>query len=66
MLRGKICGVSAKAKGACETIQNIQRFTATEPAIYLPSHDPDSERRLVNNEVTVPTTTLISDMRSTS
>jgi glyoxylase-like metal-dependent hydrolase (beta-lactamase superfamily II) len=63
MLRGKIDGVSAKAKDAYETIQNIQRFTATEHAIYLPSHDPDSEKRLVNNEVTVPTT-LISDMRN--
>ena len=63
MLKGKIDGVSAKAKDAYETIQNIQRFTATEHAIYLPSHDPDSEKRLVNNEVTVPTT-LISDMRN--
>jgi|SRR5919106_2545921 glyoxylase-like metal-dependent hydrolase (beta-lactamase superfamily II) len=66
MLRGKIDGVSANAKDAYETIQNIQQFTATEPTIYLPSHDPDSEKRLVNNdEVTVPTT-LISDMRNLS
>ncbi len=65
MLNGKIDGVSAKAKDAYETIQNIQQFTAIEPVIYLPSHDPDSEKRLVNNEVTVPTT-LISDMRNLS
>jgi len=66
MLRGKIDGVSANAKDAYETIQNIQQFTATEPVIYLPSHDPDSEKRLVNNdEVTVPTT-LISSMRNLS
>lgn len=63
MLRGKIDGVSVKAKDAYETIRNIQRFTATEPVIYLPSHDPDSEKRLVNNELAVPTT-LISDMRN--
>jgi N-acyl homoserine lactone hydrolase len=63
MLRGKIDGVSANARDAYETIQNIQYFTATEPAIYLPSHDPDSEKRLVNNEVAVPTA-LISDMRN--
>jgi N-acyl homoserine lactone hydrolase len=50
MLRGKIDGVSAKAKDAYETIQNIQRLTATEPTIYLPSHDPDSEKRLVNKK----------------
>jgi N-acyl homoserine lactone hydrolase len=63
MLRGKIDGVSVNAKGAYVTIQNIQRFTATEHAIYLPSHDPDSEKRLVNNEVTVPPT-LVSDTRN--
>ena len=63
MLRGKIDGVSVKVKDAYETIQNIQQFTATEPTIYLPSHDPDSEKRLVNNEVAVPTT-LISGMRN--
>jgi N-acyl homoserine lactone hydrolase len=50
MLRGKIDGVSAKAKDAYKTIQNIQQFTATEPTIYLPSHDPDSEKRLVNKK----------------
>ena len=54
MLRGKIDGVSANANAAHETIRNIQRFTATEPVIYLPSHDPDSKKRLVNDEVTVP------------
>jgi N-acyl homoserine lactone hydrolase len=63
MLRGKIDGVSVNAKDAYETIQNIQRFMATEPAIYLPSHDPDSGKRLVNNEVTVPST-LINNMRN--
>jgi N-acyl homoserine lactone hydrolase len=52
MLRGKIDGVSAKAKDVYETIQNIQRFTATGPTIYLPSHDPDSEKHLVNKEET--------------
>jgi glyoxylase-like metal-dependent hydrolase (beta-lactamase superfamily II) len=54
MLRGKIDGVSANANAAHETIQNIQRFTTIEPVVYLPSHDPDSEKRLVNDEVTVP------------
>jgi N-acyl homoserine lactone hydrolase len=65
MLRGKIDGVSAKAKDAHQTIQNIQRFTATGPTIYLPSHDPDSEKRLVDKEVAVATT-LINDMRNMS
>jgi len=60
MLRGKIDGVSAKAKDAYETIQNIQWFTATEPTIYLPSHDPASEKRLVNKEVAATTTTLMA------
>jgi N-acyl homoserine lactone hydrolase len=60
MLRGKIDGVSANAKDAYETIQNIQRFTATEPTIYLPSHDPASEKRLVNKEVAAITTTLMT------
>jgi len=58
MLRGKIDGVSVKAREAYETIQNIQRFTTTEPTVYLPSHDPDSEKRLVNNEVAVLATSL--------
>jgi glyoxylase-like metal-dependent hydrolase (beta-lactamase superfamily II) len=65
MLRGKIDGVSVKTKDAYETIQNIQLLTATEPTVYLPSHDPESERRLINNEVAVPTT-LISEMRNLS
>jgi glyoxylase-like metal-dependent hydrolase (beta-lactamase superfamily II) len=60
MLRGKIDGVSVKAKDAYETIQNIQRFTTTEPVIYLPSHDPASEKRLVNKEVAATTTTLMA------
>lgn len=55
MLRGKIDGVSSKSKDAYETIQNIQQFTTTEPTIYLPSHDPDSKRRLINREVVAPT-----------
>ena len=65
MLRGKIDGVSAKAKDAYETIQNIQWLTATEPTVYLPSHDLDSEKRLVNKEVAAATT-LITDMRTIS
>ena len=63
MLRGKIDGVSVKAKDAYETIQNIQQFTATAPTVYLPSHDHDSEKRLVNNEVAVPITS-IGNMRN--
>ena len=39
---------------------------APGPTIYLPSHDPDSEKRLVNKEVAVATTTLINDMRNMS
>lgn len=65
MLRGKIDGVSVKAKDAYQTIQNIQLLTAAEPTVYLPSHDPESEKRLINNEVAVPTT-LISEMRNLS
>ncbi|MGI0026133.1 MAG: N-acyl homoserine lactonase family protein, partial [Nitrososphaera sp.] len=56
MLRGKIDGVSASAKEAYETIHNIQQFTAAEPTVYLPSHDPNSEGRLNNKEVVVATT----------
>ena len=55
MLRGKIDGVSSRAKDAYETIHNIQQFTATVPTVYMPSHDPASDKRLDNKEVVVPT-----------
>jgi glyoxylase-like metal-dependent hydrolase (beta-lactamase superfamily II) len=39
-------GVSLNTHSAKETIERINSYVATNQAIYLPSHDPDSAKRL--------------------
>lgn len=51
MLQGKVDGVSHNDKVALETLKNIKAFCESNPTIYLPSHDPDSAKRLLQQEI---------------
>ena len=46
MLDGVVDGVAPDAKQAAETLRRMRELTARPKAVYLPSHDPDSEARL--------------------
>jgi glyoxylase-like metal-dependent hydrolase (beta-lactamase superfamily II) len=51
LLDGVVDGVSESDEAAKQTIGCIQTYLATVPAIYLPSHDPESVVRLENRSV---------------
>ena len=44
-------GVSPDPNRAVDTLQNILTFASQHPTVYLPTHDPNSERRLNNKTV---------------
>jgi N-acyl homoserine lactone hydrolase len=46
MLAGKVDGVGSDTQVSATTLAAIQRFAATQPTIYLPTHDPESAARL--------------------
>lgn len=49
LIRGVADGVSSVGGGetmATNSLRWIRKFAATRPTVYLPSHDPDSARRL--------------------
>jgi N-acyl homoserine lactone hydrolase len=50
MLLEKVDGVSLNNGVALTTLKNIKHYAKLNPTIYLPSHDPDSAKRLRNNE----------------
>ncbi|MEJ0077541.1 MAG: N-acyl homoserine lactonase family protein [Alphaproteobacteria bacterium] len=50
MLAGRIDGVSADESAASTTLETIRTFTATQPTIYLPTHDPDAAQRLAGRQ----------------
>jgi glyoxylase-like metal-dependent hydrolase (beta-lactamase superfamily II) len=47
MLRGAVDGVSPDDATARDTLDRIRRLTEQVPTVYLPSHDPGSEARLL-------------------
>lgn len=51
MLLEKVDGVSMNDEIALRTLRNIKRFSKDNPAVYLPSHDPDSGKRFANKEI---------------
>lgn len=53
MVGGVVDGVSPNAGLARDTLFRIQRFLRAEPAVYLPSHDPMSEERMVRKVHTI-------------
>jgi hypothetical protein len=46
MLAGKVDGVGSNTQVSAATLAAIKRFAATQPTIYLPTHDPESAARL--------------------
>lgn len=50
MLAARPDGVAPKPAQAVETLARIRRLAAERPTVYLPSHDPDAERRLAARE----------------
>jgi len=55
MLAGRIDGVSVSEDDAAATLKTIRDFAAARPAIYLPTHDPESAQRLAQRRtVTLP------------
>jgi N-acyl homoserine lactone hydrolase len=46
LLAGKVDGVSPDPEVAHRTHAKILSLAAERPLVYLPSHDPDSVRRL--------------------
>lgn len=51
MLAGKIDGVAADDNVAGATLRAIREFAAGRRVVYLPTHDPDSARRLSRQSV---------------
>ncbi|MEL7221512.1 MAG: MBL fold metallo-hydrolase, partial [Bacteroidota bacterium] len=51
IMRKKVAGICADKKVARKTIEKIQCFAQEHPMIYLPSHDLESTKRLLNLEV---------------
>ncbi len=50
MVDGLVDGVSGDERQAMSTLAWLRSFAASHPTIYLPTHDPDSERRLLSGE----------------
>ncbi len=53
LLAGAIDGVALKERAARQTSQRIQQYLRETPAVYLPSHDPESSKRLEERRVVV-------------
>jgi hypothetical protein len=51
MLQEKVDGVSMHNKVALDTLKNIKEFCKNFPTVYLPTHDPDSQKRFDNQEL---------------
>lgn len=57
MLERRIDGVTAAGRAARRTLDAINRFVAENRVVYLPSHDPESAKRLTTRRATVPSST---------
>jgi N-acyl homoserine lactone hydrolase len=53
MRQGVVDGVSPDPGAAATTLERIRELAATNNVVYLPTHDPDSARRLASRS-TVP------------
>lgn len=51
MLRGAVDGVATDVAAARMSIERIRAYAEQTPTVYLPSHDPDSARRLTEREI---------------
>jgi len=53
MLDQQIDGVTPNIQEAQQTLQRIRQFVQATPTVYLPTHDPESSKRLVDRKVMV-------------
>ena len=51
LVEGKVDGVSPNEEVARRTISKITALSKQQPIVYLPSHDPESENRLLNQSI---------------
>ena len=51
LLAGKVDGVSPNESISHQTSNKIIALAKERPLVYLPSHDPESEKRLINESV---------------
>lgn len=57
MLDRQIDGVSLDPQSARRTLQRIRQLAEKTPLVYLPSHDPESAKRLANKTVSMARST---------
>lgn len=55
LLAGVPDGVAPRARSAVSTLTRIRDFAEGEPTVYLPTHDPESEQRLLRRETVYQT-----------
>lgn len=51
MLDGVVDGVAADEKAAKATLGRLQRYVREQPTVYLPAHDPGSDKRFSAQEI---------------
>jgi glyoxylase-like metal-dependent hydrolase (beta-lactamase superfamily II) len=51
LIAGKVDGVSPDENISRATLARIGALAKQQPLVYLPSHDPESEQRLLNRSV---------------
>src|SRR5580658_346883 len=51
LIAGKVDGVSPNEEVARQTLSRIVALSQERPMVYLPSHDPESQSRLLNQSV---------------
>ena len=51
LLCGELAGGHIDARRAADSIRRLKAFAQKNPAVLLPSHDPDAARRLAENEI---------------
>ena len=51
LLAGELAGAHMDARRAADSIGRLKALAQKNPAVLLPSHDPDAARRLAENEI---------------
>ena len=51
LLSGELAGAHSDARRAADSIARLRAYAQKNPAVLLPSHDPDAARRLAGDEI---------------
>jgi glyoxylase-like metal-dependent hydrolase (beta-lactamase superfamily II) len=51
MLDQRIDGVAPNVQEVQQTLRRIRQFVQATPTVYLPAHDPESSKRLLDRQV---------------